>query len=111
MHKTFMHKKGAKRIALSCAALLMLSSGGTAFAAEATAVPVSAMLGTGLTYEFTGADAGRAGYAEGTLSLSSATDATYHLYWSNNVGALGGYLTIYIDISKIYCIIQYYIIH
>ena len=80
-------------------------------AAEATAVPVSAMLGTGLTYEFTGADAGRAGYAEGTLSLSSATDATYHLYWSNNAGALGGYLTIYIDISKIYCIIQYYIIH
>lgn len=89
-----MQKKGTKRIALSCAALLALSSGGTAFAAEATAVPISAILGTGLSYEFTGADAGRAGYAEGTLSLSSATDATYHLYWSNNTGALGGYYPI-----------------
>ena len=59
MHKTFMHKKGAKRIALSCAALLALSSGGTVLAAEATAVPISAALGTGLSYEFTGADAGK----------------------------------------------------
>ncbi len=94
MHKTFMHKKGAKRIALSCAALLALSSGGTVLAAEATAVPISAALGTGLSYEFTGADAGKAGYAEGTISLSSATDAAYHLYWSNNTGALSGYYPI-----------------
>ncbi len=94
MQNSSMQKKGTKRIALSCAALLMLSSGGTAFAAEATPVPVSAVPGTALTYEFTGVDAGKAGYAEGTLSLSSATDATYHLYWSNNAGALGGYYPI-----------------
>lgn len=93
MQKTCMQKKGTKPIALTCAALLMFSSGGTAFAAEAAAVPNSAA-GTSLTYEFTGTDAGRSGYAEGTLYLTSATDAAYHLYWSNNTGALGGYYPI-----------------
>lgn len=94
MQKSFMQKKRTKPIALSCAALLMLSSGGTAFAAEAAPVPISAVPGASLAYEFTGADAGKAGYAEGTLSLSSATDTTYNLYWSNNAGALGGYYPI-----------------
>ncbi len=88
-----MQKKRTKRIALSCAALLTLSYGGTAFAAEMDVTPAASVT-SGLLYEFTGVDAGKAGYAEGTLYLSSPTDATYHLYWSNNAGALGGYYPI-----------------
>ena len=47
-----------------------------------------------LSYEFTGNDAGKAGYAEGTLSLSSSEAAAYQLFWSDDTGALSGYYEI-----------------
>lgn len=47
-----------------------------------------------LSYEFTGNDAGKAGYAEGTVTLSSSETATYHLFWSDDNGALKGYYEI-----------------
>ena len=47
-----------------------------------------------LYYEFTGKDAGKAGYAEGTVTLSSSETATYQLFWSDDNGALKGYYEI-----------------
>lgn len=47
-----------------------------------------------LDYTFSGTDAGKAGYAEGTLSFTSSKEGTYCLYWSNENGALEGYYEI-----------------
>lgn len=47
-----------------------------------------------LTYEFSGTDAGKAGYAEGTLSFKASEAGTYCLYWSDERGALNGYYEI-----------------
>ena len=47
-----------------------------------------------LDYTFSGTDAGKAGYAEGTLSFTSSKEGTYCLYWSNGNGALEGYYEI-----------------
>ncbi len=47
-----------------------------------------------LSYEFTGNDAAKAGYAEGTLTLSSSEAAAYQLFWSDDNGALNGYYAI-----------------
>lgn len=47
-----------------------------------------------ISYEFTGGDAAKAGYAEGIVSLTSSESASYHLYWSDDSGALLGYYEI-----------------
>ena len=47
-----------------------------------------------ITYEFTGNDADKAGYAEGTITFKAKEAGTYDLYWSNDVGALDGYYEI-----------------
>ena len=47
-----------------------------------------------LTYEFTGKDAGKAGYAEGTITFTAPENGTYRLFWSDDKGALDGYYEI-----------------
>lgn len=47
-----------------------------------------------LTYEFTGADASKAGYAEGTVTFEAKEAGSYSLYWSDDTGALEGYYEI-----------------
>lgn len=47
-----------------------------------------------LTYEFTGADAAKAGYAQGTVTFESSQAGTYDLFWSDESGALDGYYEI-----------------
>lgn len=91
-----MHKKFTKLAALSCASILLITNGTVAFAAEGAAVPTEISLAqqAELFYEFTGNDAGKAGYAQGNLYLFSPVDATYNLYWSDDMGALGRYYPI-----------------
>lgn len=84
-----MHKKVTKLAALSCAAALLLTNGAFVFAAEEPAGRAAELF-----YEFTGNDAGKAGYAEGNLYLYSPADAVYNLYWSDETGALGNYYPI-----------------
>lgn len=112
-----MQKKVKKIIALSCAVMLFLTGCGNAKSdtsdseksetetaisetvpeTETTAETVSTTESASavtLSYEFTGDNADKAGYAEGVISLSSSEKATYHLYWSDNNGALNGYYEI-----------------
>lgn len=55
---------------------------------------VSAVTGTNISYTFTGKDKNTAGYAEGTITLSTDTAGTYYLYWADNTKALDGYYPI-----------------
>lgn len=48
----------------------------------------------GLNYQFSGSNASTAGYAEGTVSLTTDTTGTYYLYWADNTKALDGYYEI-----------------
>lgn len=113
-----MQKKAAKRIALLCTLMLALSGCGnhqpdsekpdtpatetqtpqpTEPVSEPDANPVledEPSPEVNLSYEFRGDTAAKAGYAEGLLSLSSSEADTYHLYWSNDNGALNGYYEI-----------------
>lgn len=91
-----MHKKFTKLAALSCASVLLVTNSAVAFAAEGAAVPTEVSLArqAELFYEFTGNDAGKAGYAQGNLYLFSPVDASYNLYWSDDTGALGRYYPI-----------------
>lgn len=91
-----MHKKVTKLAALSCASVLLVTNGAVVFAEEGTSDPsaVSQTKQAELLYEFTGNDAGKAGYAEGNLYLFTPDDATYNLYWSNETGALENYYPI-----------------
>lgn len=47
-----------------------------------------------LSYSFSGDDAATAGFAEGTITLSSEKDGDYKLFWSDDSGALQGYYEI-----------------
>ena len=47
-----------------------------------------------IAYEFTGDDAQKAGYAEGTVTFVAKETGTYSLYWSDDTGALEGYYEI-----------------
>ena len=49
---------------------------------------------SGLNYQFSGSNAGTAGYAEGTVSLTTDTAGTYYLYWADDTKALDGYYEI-----------------
>lgn len=98
-----MGKRATKIAALLCVAMLSLTGCGdkTSDVADTEmATTEVAMTETenaseiSLSYEFTGNDADKAGYAEGTLSLSSSEAATYQLFWSDDNGALSGYYEI-----------------
>lgn len=91
-----MHKKFIRLAALSCASILLVTNNSVAFAAQGDAVPtdVSLTRQAELFYEFTGNDAGKAGYAQGNLYLFSPVAASYNLYWSDDTGALGRYYPI-----------------
>ncbi len=104
-----MRKRATKLVALLCIAALAIGGCGNkksesaeneVVTTETTEVENTvetapeAITGTSLSYEFTGDDAAKAGYAEGTLTLSSADAATYQLYWSDDNGALSGYYEI-----------------
>ncbi|MGN0489606.1 MAG: starch-binding protein [Ruminococcus sp.] len=54
----------------------------------------SAVEGTNLSYSFSGNDKDTSGYAQGTITLSSDTAGTYHIYWANDTKALDGYYEI-----------------
>ena len=47
-----------------------------------------------ITYEFSGIDSNKAGYAEGTITLTADAAGTYKLYWANDEKALDGYYPI-----------------
>ncbi len=54
----------------------------------------TAASGVTLSYSFTGDEANKAGFAEGTISLkitSSSAAGNYYLYWADNTKALDGY--------------------
>ena len=53
-----------------------------------------AVVGTNIDYSFSGSDAQTAGYAQGTVTLSSDTAGTYYLYWADDNAALGGFYAI-----------------
>lgn len=70
---------------------------GLLFLAVVLAMPGTAgkvLAGAGLTYEFKGDGKDKAGYAEGTITISSDEKAVYHLFWSDDQGALKGYYEI-----------------
>lgn len=77
-------KKAKAYIAILCALVLLLTGVPGALASEGEA---------SLAYEFTGADAATAGFAEGTVTLTAA-DGVYKLFWSDDEGALAGYYEI-----------------
>lgn len=102
-----MQKATKKWIALFCVIMLFLTGCGNKTSQDTpstTPGSVSEETGTApaenpceevsLSYEFSGKDAAKAGYAEGTISLTSSVAATYNLYWSNDSGALNGYYEI-----------------
>ena len=47
-----------------------------------------------ISYEFTGNEADKAGYAEGTITFAAPDKGNYSLYWSDDEGALEGYYEI-----------------
>lgn len=47
-----------------------------------------------ITYEFSGSDAEKPGYAEGAITFTAKETGTYNLYWSNDIGALEDYYEI-----------------
>lgn len=58
------------------------------------AMTATAVTGTNITYSFSGSDKDTAGYAQGTVTLSSDTAGTYYLYWADDSNALDGYYPI-----------------
>lgn len=114
--RIFMRKRTTKLAALLCVAVLSLAGCGskqsdvaetevaatettveeaettTEMTTEATTETTTSEVS--LSYEFTGQDAAKAGYAEGTVSLSSSEAGTYQLFWSDDSGALKGYYPI-----------------
>ena len=50
--------------------------------------------GAEISYEFTGNDATKAGYAEGKITFTAPEKGNYKLYWSNDTEALDGYYEI-----------------
>lgn len=77
-----------KTIAIILAMLTLLTS--LVFTASVT----TAASGVTLSYSFSGDEASKAGYAEGTISLTvndSSSAGNYYLYWADNTKALDGY--------------------
>ena len=61
---------------------------------EEVAANVAPAVTSTLTYEFTGSDADKAGYAEGTITFEVSEAGTYSMYWSDDAEALDGYYEI-----------------
>ena len=57
-------------------------------------ITANAAEGTTLEYAFSGENADTAGYAEGTITLTTDTAGTYYLYWADGTQALDGYYEI-----------------
>ena len=75
--------KFKKSVAVFLSVMLLLGAIVSSFAVDAAT--------TGqITYNFSGFGADKAGYAEGTITLS-APAGTYWLYWADNTKALDGY--------------------
>lgn len=97
-------RKNLKLVALSCILALSLTACGdepderkeTEVPSTTTEVvtPDTPKAEVKLSYEFTGKDSGKSGYAEGKISLSSDAADTYKVYWSNDTAALNGYYEI-----------------
>lgn len=83
----FTRKFGKKTLAILMTAAMLLtivsSFSFTAVAAD-----------TEITYSYSGSDKDTAGYAEGTITVSSGTAGKYSLYWANDENALDGYYPI-----------------
>ncbi|MBQ5561416.1 MAG: starch-binding protein [Lachnospiraceae bacterium] len=47
-----------------------------------------------INYTFEGNDKAKAGYAQGTITVSASSSATYHLFWADDTKALDGYYEI-----------------
>ena len=73
-------------IAITLSVLVMMSAVVCSFS-------VSAASNATVTYSFTGSEASKAGFAEGTISVKNNTSstATYYLYWADSTKALDGY--------------------
>lgn len=54
----------------------------------------NATVETALDYAFTGDNAAESGYAQGKITLTSAVDGDYYLYWADDTKALDGYYEI-----------------
>ena len=79
--------KTKKRLAaVMCCALTSVSALALA--------PVPAHAAGNLSYSFSGEEKDRAGYAEGTITLSGVSDGKYKLCWADENGALEGYYPI-----------------
>lgn len=77
-----------KTIAIILAMLILLT------ALFCTACVTSAASGVTLNYSFSGDEQSKAGFAEGTISLTandSSSAGNYYLYWADNEKALDGY--------------------
>ena len=78
-----------KRTIATILAVLILFS-----ALFCTACVTSAASGATLSYAFSGDEKSKAGFAEGTISLTvnnSSSAGNYYLYWADNTKALDGY--------------------
>ncbi len=77
-----------KTIAIVLAMLTLLAS------VMCTSFVANAAGGVTISYAFSGDEATKAGYAEGTISLkvnNSSAAGNYYLYWADNTKALSGY--------------------
>ena len=84
MRSKFLYKTTALILSAALSAPIAFSSFTTAFAAD----------DMGISYEFSGNAAGKAGYAEGTITFKAASGGTYKLYWADDSKALDGYYPI-----------------
>lgn len=102
-----MKKKISKLVALACVPVLLFAgcSDSETNEAQTTTAEATTQGGSGqsdsktdgevgLDYKFAGNEAEKAGYAEGTITLSSSEKGQYKLYWSDDSGALKGYFEI-----------------
>ena len=97
-------RKTKKLIALSCVLALSLTACNDKEADNTETNNPSTSSGTvnsddknaevSLSYQFSGDESAKAGYAEGVISLTSSVASSYKLYWANDTGALKNYYEI-----------------
>lgn len=97
-------RKTKKLIALSCVLALSLTACNDKEADNTETNNPSTSSGTvnsddknaevSLSYQFSGDESAKAGYAEGVISLTSSVASSYKLYWANDTGSLKNYYEI-----------------
>lgn len=94
-------KKSTKLLTLLLSGMLavpaVLASYSTVYAETTSAQELQQFLpeaSGSIAYSFTGTSKDKAGYAEGTITLSAANAATYKLYWADDIKALDGFYPI-----------------